>query len=105
MHSHSFRATVFRTVMLTMCAPLALAATEYNPVARQPVASVATAKLSVIVKLRSDGVGAALAKLSNGVTRAEALAKRTGLALQFRREISDRMMAGNIELSDSSAAQ
>jgi len=59
----------------------------------------------VIVKLRSDGAGAAMAKLSNGTSRTEALAKRTGLALQFRREISDRMMAGNIELSDLSAAQ
>ena len=46
-----------------------------------------------------------MAKLSNGATRTAALAKRTGLALQFRREISDRMLAGNIELSDASAAQ
>ena len=105
MHLHSLRATVLRAVMLTMSAPLAQAATEYNPVARQPVANVAAANLSVIVKLRSDGAGAAMAKLSNGTSRTEALAKRTGLALQFRREISDRMMAGNIELSDLSAAQ
>ena len=105
MHFHSLKSTVLSAVMLTMCAHLALAATEYNPVARQPVAQAAADNLSVIVKLRSDGAGAAMAKLSNGATRTAALAKRTGLTLQFRREISERMLAGNIELSDASAAQ
>ena len=105
MHLHLRKATVLSAVMLTMWAHLALAATEENPVARQPVAQVAADNLSVIVKLRSDGAGAAMAKLSNGATRTAALAKRTGLTLQFRREISERMLAGNIELSDTSAAQ
>ena len=46
-------------------------------------------KLAVIVKLRGDGAGAAIAKLANGADRTAALAKRTGLALSLKREISD----------------
>ncbi len=47
----------------------------------------------VIVKLRKDGAGAAIAKLSNGTDRTAALAKRTGLALGLKREISESMLA------------
>ncbi len=101
MHMHSLKAAVLSTVLLTMCAA-AFADTEYNPVAREPV-QVPDASLAVIVKLRSEGAGAAMAKLTNGVDRTAALAKRTGLALQFRREISERMLAGKIELRGASA--
>ena len=104
MHFHSLKAAALAVVMLTMCAPAAMAATEFNPVARQPAIHEAAAQLAVIVKLRRDGAGAAMAKMSNGATRTEALAKRTGLALQFRREISDHMLAGNIEIGAAGAA-
>jgi len=104
MHFHSLKAAALAAVMLTMCAPAAMAATEFNPVARQPAIHETAAQLAVIVKLRRDGAGAAMAKMSNGATRTEALAKRTGLALQFRREISDHMLAGNIEIGAAGAA-
>jgi len=104
MHFHSLKAAALAAVMLTMCAPAAMAATEFNPVARQPAIHETAAQLAVIVKLRRDGAGAAMAKMSNGATRTEALAKRTGLALQFRREISDHMLAGNIKIGAAGAA-
>ena len=103
MHMHSLNAAVPRTVLLTMamlCAPVALADAEYNPVARQPVSQRSTVpaptRLSVIVKLRSEAAGATVAKLSNGVDRTAALAKRTGLALSLRREISARIVASSV---------
>jgi serine protease len=108
MHSHSLHATVPRTVLLTMamlCAPMALADTEYNPVAHPPQLSTAqpAARLSVIVKLRDEAAGVT-AKLTNGVDRTAALAKRTGLALELKREISSRMLASTVELGDASFA-
>jgi serine protease len=85
---------------------LQASAAEHNPVAREPRASSVlndTVKLAVIVKLRADGAGAAFAKLSNGTDRAAALAKRTGLTLSLKREISDTLLASSIELSDAGA--
>ena len=108
MHMHSSKPAVFATVMLTMAllhAPAALAAAEHNPVAREPRASAPDTNVAVIVKLRKDGAGAAMAKLANGADRTAALAKRTGLTLGLRREISDTMLASTVELGDASAAQ
>ena len=82
----------------------AVAAGEHNPVAHETRIRE-TANLGLIVKLRKDVAGAAIAKLATGTDRAAALAKRTGLALGLRREISDLMLAGTIEVGDSSAAQ
>jgi serine protease len=78
---------------------------EFNPVAQQPRARESTSALGVIVKLRKDGAGASLAKLASGTDRATALAKRTGLALAFKRDISDTLLASRVELGDASAAQ
>ena len=101
MHSHSLLLT-----MAMLCAPVALADTEYNPVARQPVAQLSTAqpaaRLSVIVKLRNETTGVT-SKLTNGVDHTAALAKRTGLALELKREISSRMLASTVELGDASS--
>jgi serine protease len=108
---HSFKAAVSLTVLLTtalLCAPVAQAESEFNPVTRQPVAPASQASptsISVIVKLRDDGAGAAISKLSNGSDRSAALAKRTGLALSLRREISNSMFAGKVGLGDDSAAR
>src|SRR5688572_19098387 len=112
MHMHSLNAAVARTVLLTismLCAPVALADAEFNPVARQPVSQLSTAlpaaSLSVIVKLRNEAVGATVAKLASGVDRAAALAKRTGLKLSLKREISERMLASSVELDDANVSQ
>jgi serine protease len=105
---HSLRAKVLRTVLLTtfvLCAGIALADTEHNPVAREPRSTSATPTLAVIVKLRRDGAGAAISKLTNGSVRSAELAKRTGLALAFKREISDRLLASSIELGDEDAGR
>jgi serine protease len=89
-----------------LCARAAYADPEHNPVAREPRGHGAFAStLPVIVKLRQDGAGAAIAKLSGGNDRMTALAKRTGLGLSLKREISDRLLASTIELGDSSAQQ
>ncbi len=84
--------------------PTALADSEYNPVARE-IRNAQATTLGVIVKLRKDGAGATIAKLATGTERTAALAKRTGLALALRREISDVMLASTVELEDASATQ
>ena len=83
----------------------ASAASEYNPVAHEPRVPQMASSLGVIVKLRKDGEGAAIAKLASGTERTAALARRTGLALGLRREISDSMLASTVELQDANAAQ
>jgi serine protease len=80
-------------------------ATEFNPVAHSPGVTTDDADLGVIVKLRSDTSSAAAQKLSSSVDRGAALAKRTGVALEFRREISGRMMSMNLASAGLSAGQ
>jgi len=84
---------------------VAVADSEFNPVAQQPQVGESPATLGVIVKLRKDGAGAAISKLASGTDRTTALAKRTGLALAFKRDISDSLLASSVELGDASAAQ
>jgi serine protease len=81
------------------------AESEFNPVAHEPSAARADPDLAVIVKLRAGSPAAALTKLTNGADRTAALAKRTGLSLRHKRDISDLMMATRIELDGSSPAQ
>ncbi len=107
MHFHSRKSTVLSAVMLTMCAHLALAATEENPVARQPVAQAAADNLSVIVKLRkrwrrrSDGQAVERCRLAQRRSPS-APGSRCGL----RREISESDAGrGMSSSSDASAAQ
>ncbi|HEU4779572.1 MAG TPA: S8 family serine peptidase [Steroidobacteraceae bacterium] len=83
----------------------ALAADEHNPVARESRGQPAPSTLAVIIKLRKDGAGAPIAKLDNGTERTAALAKRTGLALGLKREISESLLASHVELGDASAQQ
>ena len=78
---------------------------EFNPVLHEPRGSRAEAGLDVIVKLRSDGATIAAAKITQGADRGAALAKRTGLGLQLRREISESMLASHIELGLDSGEQ
>lgn len=81
------------------------AAAEYNPVAHEPPQAVSSQSLGVIVRLRKNSEGAALMKLSSGTDRVAALAKRTGLGLNLRREISDQMLANAIDLHGADADQ
>lgn len=94
-------ALVFVAVLVTASAARA---TEFNPVA-QSSASRDQAELGVIVKLRAEASGTATQKLSSSTDRGNALSKRTGVALEFRREISPRMMSMNMAASRQTTAQ
>lgn len=74
---------------------------EYNPVAHEPRAARAEVELAVIVKFRA--TGDATRKLSTGAERATALAKRTGLDLGHKRDISDEMIAARVDLDGADA--
>jgi serine protease len=82
-------------------AVIAARAAEFNPVAHEPRTRPETASLDVLIKLRPEVSGGTAQKLSSPVSaRSEALARRTGLAVQLKREISDRLVATHIELAD-----
>jgi serine protease len=92
--------------LLAWQAPLVAAGGEHNPVAHEPsTARTAgtTTSLGVIVKLRPDGAGTALMKLESGADRIHTLAKRTGLSLTFKREISASMVANSVALDGATA--
>jgi serine protease len=78
---------------------------EYNPVARQAPSQPDTASLQVIVKLRPEGGSSGTHKLTSSTDRSLALAKRTGLALKLRRDISEQLIATQIELGDQGMEQ
>jgi serine protease len=82
--------------------PAIVSASEHNPVAREPRPPASTSRLDVIVKLKPEA-SAAIQKASTAVDRGAALAKRTGLSVELRREISTLMLATRIELGDASA--
>ena len=87
--------------VLAVSAVSSAADTEFNPVAREP-RQAANETTGVIFKLRGDGAGASIAKLSGGGDRVQAVAKRTGLAMTLKREISTTLLASTVELSDAS---
>src|SRR5688572_31304802 len=96
------RAALLATV--TACwTSVAGAAEEHNPVAREPRVAAATQSLGVIVKLRKNAEGSALLKLATGTDRALALARRTGLVMTLKREISESLLANTVELKGASA--
>jgi serine protease len=71
-------------------------ADEFNPVLREPRGAQTGSGFDVIVKLRSEP-RSAFQKLSAASDRGVALAKRTGLTLQLKREISDSLLASHVE--------
>jgi serine protease len=79
-------------------------AAESNPVAREPRTPPAAASLDVLIKLRLEYPGGTrkLSSQNNSslAERSVALARRTGLAVQLKREVSDRLMATHIDLAD-----
>lgn len=81
-------------------AAIAVRAAESNPVAHAPQARVDAASLDVLIKLRPDTSAGATQKLGNPASRSQALARRTGLAVQLTREVSDRLVATHIDLVD-----
>lgn len=78
---------------------------EHNPVAREPRPASVSQALGVIVKLRKEAEGAVLQKVSGGQERTRILARRTGLTLSLRREISETLMANIIELRGVDAGE
>lgn len=89
-------------VVLLAASGFATAAdTEFNPVAREPH-QAANETMGVIFKLRSEGTGAAIAKLSTSTDRIRALAKRTGLGMTLKREVSTSLLATTVELTNAS---
>jgi serine protease len=95
----------FAFMFVLACGALNAAETEFNPVTHEPRDAATSATVGVIFKLRRDGAGAAIAKLAAGTDRIQALAKRTGLGMNLRREISDTMLASTVELTDASPQQ
>jgi serine protease len=75
---------------------------EFNPVAREPRTPPQAASLDVLIKLRAES-SSGVRKLSSPSTmsdRSVALARRTGLTVELKREISDQLMATRIDLAD-----
>jgi serine protease len=76
-------------------------AAEFNPVAHAPQTAPVTRSLDVLIKLRPDGSASSAQKLASPMSsRTEALARRTGLGVELRREVADRLMATHIDLAD-----
>jgi serine protease len=105
MHSKFLRRVALCVLVSTAALSAGAADIEYNPVAHEPRAARTASTMGVIFKLRPDGAGAAIAKLATGVDRLQTIAKRAGLGMSLRREISDTMLAGTVELVDASPAQ
>jgi serine protease len=91
--------SIATTALIFVCPTSSVAATEHNPVAREPRRS-STARPDVIVKLRRDAESAVSMKAGSAADRIEVLSKRSGIALTLKREISPSMLAGRIESSD-----
>lgn len=88
--------------LLLMAPPVFAADLEHNPVHREPrPVDIRETELAVIVKWHPDGADGSLQKLASGPARVSVLAKRTGLALTLRREISPAMLATRIDLAGS----
>ena len=83
--------------------PAVLLAAEHNPVAREPRMPAARHQLDVIVKLRPEASSASNQKASTVSDRGAALARRTGLAVLLKREVSASLLASSVELADASA--
>jgi len=99
MNTSSRRMAALLAVAVLQAAIVAAAA-EFNPVAHEPRTSPGTASLEVLIKLRPDNSAGTVQKLGNQSSNSEALARRTGLTLQLKREISERLVATHIELAD-----
>jgi serine protease len=85
-------------------AAIAANAAEFNRVAHEPRTRPQAGSLDVLIKLRPGTVDGTR-KLSNQpapdlLDRSVALARRTRLPVQLKREISDRLMATHIDLAD-----
>ena len=65
----------------------------------------AAASLDVIVKLRRTAQVSGTSKLSTATERSASLAKRTGVDVQLRHEISDTMLASHVEAAGASRDQ
>jgi serine protease len=82
-------------------AAIAARAAESNPVTHAPHTLPVTASLDVLIKLRAEVTSSSIQKLATQASsRSAALARRTGLVVQLRREVSDRLMATHIDLAD-----
>ncbi len=91
MHRHSKSLAILAT-LVALHAPSLRAAGEYNPVAHAPRVQD-TESVGFIVKLRPSSPVNGSQKLGSTADRSVALAKRTGLTLELRREISPSMIA------------
>jgi len=80
-------------------------AEEFNSVRHEPAAQDSTASLDLIIKLRGETQAAGISKASTVTDRSTSLAKRTGIAIQLKRRISDTMLASHVELAGASREQ
>ena len=103
MSMQSRRLAVLTTLVALQAYPIL--ADEFNPVRHEPAIQDANASLDLIVKLRSQTQVAGISKASNVTDRSMSLAKRTGVAIQLKRQISDTMLASHVELAGASREQ
>jgi serine protease len=92
---HSTRLAVLM-ILVALGAPSVVVGAEYNPVAHPPRTEAMEAVAGVIVKLRAAPSGTTTQKLNSMADRGARLAKRTGLAIEMRREIGPSTFATRI---------
>jgi serine protease len=92
-------------VTLVALQPHPVTAGESNPVRHEPALADAAASFDVIVKLRDNDQVPGAFKISPANDRAVALAKRTGVDVRLRRQISETMLASHVELAGASREQ
>ena len=97
---HSFRLAVLGT-LVALNAPSVLAASEHNPAVHTPKAD----SVGVIVKLRPASATSAVQKLASLADRSQGLAKRTGVAIQLKRQISDSTLVTTLDSHQVDAAE
>jgi serine protease len=103
-HDQSFK-TIAALALLVTAAPSLATDSEHNPVYRRAHGvHPDDGRVEIIVKLHPDGPAGGDLKLANGRARITELAKRTGLLLGLRREISEAMLAAHVEVAGASAA-
>ena len=100
MSMHSRRLAVMTTLVALQAHPVL--AGEFNPVRHEPSTQYATASLDLIVKLRRETQAAGISKSSTLTERSTSLAKRTGVDIQLKRQLSDSMLASRVELAGAS---
>jgi len=96
--------SVAACMLVTALSVAAAWAGEFNPVAHGPAAAD-DSSLGIIVKLRPQSGSLAAQKIASSADRTSGLSKRTGLGMQFKREISTSLLALSVTPGAQTLAQ